>query len=111
MVPLETPERPYPNLRQLLGCYFHEGWRTDGETADEVLARAVRETVPSDRAAARGELDTLLAASIDDVELGRILLSDVGVVYDPAFDGLTERKWLQTVQEKLRDGEVTGLSA
>jgi hypothetical protein len=53
--------QPYPELRQLFGTYLNAEFMRRYGSVPEALAAYRRETGPGHRAAARGELDRLIA--------------------------------------------------
>jgi hypothetical protein len=88
----------HANLDQLLYS-FHEDWKLDASTADDVVSRYACDS-PEDhlRLVAR-ELDDLLATS-DEPALERYL-DEIGCQYTPSVHGQTNRAWLQHVRALL----------
>ena len=94
-------DREYPALYQLFGGYFHEDWRDESGTPDEAVRSFVRDAPPDAVAAARRELERLLAGGYDDGALTRVLEAGFGCTYAPAGDGIATTDWLASVRSLL----------
>jgi len=90
------------SLFQLCGAYFHQDAFLDHPNADAIIQFYVE----SERAEAvrRASLDIekLLSSPLDEIELRRILVSDLLCHYDACADGWsTYRAWLEHVKAIL----------
>ena len=82
-----------PSFAQMYSAYFHEDWRLDDASADEVVKRYLRVTPPEEVGRLANELTGLLASHQSEVLLRAIL--GPFTTYDPAEDGLTVEAWTQ----------------
>jgi hypothetical protein len=82
----------YPSFADLFLC-FHEDWRLDDASADEVVKRYLRVVPPEEVDRLADELRSLLAEHRSE----EVLRADLGPFtnYDPAEDGLTVEQWIQ----------------
>lgn len=85
----------YPSFADLYGSYFHEDWRLDDASADEVVKRYLRVAQPEEVDRLADELTGLLAEHRSE----EVLRATLGPFthYDPAEDGLTVEVWTQHV--------------
>jgi hypothetical protein len=83
----------YPSFADLYANYFHEDWRLDDASADEVVKRYLRVTPPEEVGRLANELTGLLASHQSE-EVLRAILGPF-TTYDPAEDGLTVEAWTQ----------------
>jgi hypothetical protein len=92
----------FPALFQLFGGYFNEDWREEYPTPAAAIA-AFKVEAPRDAVrATAAELDTLLAAGLDDDALSRLLDLGFGSNYVPQRDGIGVSTWLAEVRDALR---------
>ncbi len=84
----------YPSFADLF-VGFHEDWRLDDTSADEVVKRYLRVAPPEEVDRLADELRSLLAERRSEEGLS----ADLGPFtnYDPAEDGLTVEQWIQHV--------------
>jgi hypothetical protein len=83
-------------LRQFFGAYFHQDWDVEGATSwQDVITQFLSENPSSRARAARDDLRSWL----DDTaaEDAQSLPPDFCCDYDPASDGLTERRWVEQI--------------
>jgi hypothetical protein len=92
-------DEDYPELGQFLGGYFHEDHGLYGDTWQEIVDYYVADFGPNSRREAVAELDRLLAANGDDLQLDQALAA-VGLAY-LLPDGLDARTWLTAVRDRL----------
>jgi len=59
----------YPNLDNLIGCYFHQDWQTEGPTVDAVLEIYLKGYSAEYPSLVLAELRALLQRSDVEVEL------------------------------------------
>ena len=81
----------YPSFADLYANYFHEDWRLDDASADEVVKRYLRVTPPEEVGRLANELTGVLASQQSE-EVLRAVLGPF-TTYDPAEDGLTVEAW------------------
>jgi hypothetical protein len=93
--------RKFPELEQLLGCYFHQDW-TDEFDEDALVLKAIIKSESKDRlAVAVSELDVLLNLGLSEAELSLVLVSQLGCYFDPGAKGLTCLQWLKQVHHEF----------
>jgi len=87
----------YPNFADLYANYFHQDWRLDDASADDVVKRYLRVAPPEEVDRLADELTAVLAAHRSE----GVLRADLGPFnnYDPAEDGLTVELWTQHLLE------------
>ncbi|WP_106856682.1 contact-dependent growth inhibition system immunity protein [Caballeronia novacaledonica] len=91
----------FPELEQLLGCYFHQDW-TEEFDEDTLALQAIIESASQDRlAAAAAELDVLLGLGLSEAELSLVLVDQLGCYFDPKAKGSTCSQWLKQVRHKF----------
>jgi len=93
-------EEEFPNLCQLMGCYFHQDWDLTGPDTESVLAEYARVTPVNRMSLARAEIARLLSRGTDESELARDL-DALGSYYYPGGDGITYVEWLRKVADCL----------
>ena len=107
-------EVAYPRLYRFLACYFHEDWydqvtlpeeRLVGgpEPEPDVFRRAVRAYATdagAEAAMTLVELDRLLASSLSDLDLGKLLSDGFHIRYWPGSHA-AYRQWLREVRTTL----------
>jgi CdiI immunity protein len=87
------------SLDYLVGAYFHQDWKIEGEKVEDVLDLFARND-PHRVLAARDEAASLLERALPEDELGADLRAR-GLQYRPEGDGLTHREWLELVIRQL----------
>ena len=92
-------ERDYPALRRLFGAYFHQDWQDEYVTSTNAVQAFLRAAPYAAVDTTRHELDGVLASTLDDEELGRLLRDGFDCNYVPQANDLGNRAWL----EQLRD--------
>lgn len=93
----------FPNLGEFLGCYFHQDWTCDDESAIAVVDRYLREWPNEEVQAAVKEIRQLLEEAENEAELRAAVLK-LGSYYEVGADGLTYREWLESVSERIAVG-------
>ena len=88
----------YPNLDNLIGCYFHQDWQTEGPTVDAVLETYLKEYSAEYPPLILVELRALLLLSDAEVE---VELEKMGCEYAPEGDNTSYRKWLERMESRL----------
>jgi hypothetical protein len=88
----------YPNLDNLIGCYFHQDWQTEGPTVDAVLETYLKEYSAEYPPLVLAELRALLQRSDAEVEAE---LDKMGCEYSPEGDNTTYREWLDRMEARL----------
>ncbi|MDF0553645.1 contact-dependent growth inhibition system immunity protein [Kamptonema sp. UHCC 0994] len=92
----------FPNLDQFFGGYFHQDWDLEDTDAEAVLNRFLLEAKSSTVEQVCQEIDKLLAIKFDEKELSNILIYDLGCCYNPEFQKMSNRKWLDWLQSYLK---------
>jgi hypothetical protein len=75
----EMAEQRYQDLWQFLGCYLHQDWPVFHGSPEGAVDDAIRESSRERCQAALTQLDQVVAAAEDDVDLRRILNDCFGV--------------------------------
>ncbi|WP_250527498.1 contact-dependent growth inhibition system immunity protein [Caballeronia sp. GAWG2-1] len=92
----------FPELEQLLGCYFHQDW-TEEFDEDTLVLQAIIKSESKDRlAAAASELNILLGLGLSEAELSLVLVNQLGCYFDPRAKGLTCLQWLKQVSHEFK---------
>ena len=75
----ELAEERYQDLCQFLGCYLHQDWPVFHGSPEGAVDDAIRESSRERCQAAKSQLDEVVVAAEDDVDLRRILNDCFGV--------------------------------
>ena len=97
---LDDPASACPQLRQLLGGYFHQDWVIERDDWQEIVRDYVAESPHGAVMESVAELGDLLGAGLSEAELGTVL-DRLGGSIDPSALGLTRAAWLQAVRARL----------
>ena len=92
----------YPALLRLFGAYFHQDWQDEYTTSSGAVQAFLSEAPYATVEAVRHELERLLASTLDDDYLGRLLRDGFDCNYVPQVDELTNRAWLARLVEVMR---------
>jgi len=95
----------YPDLEQFLGCHFHQDWDLDFDNWVAGVSQFLSNWPPQFVLAVRKELNRLLARGLEDQELGRLLLCELGCYYDPTPDGISYTEWLCQIRDQLEKAD------
>lgn len=90
----------YKNLEEFLGCYFHQDWASDDESASAVVERYLSEWPSDGVLAVVDEIEQLLKETKSEDDLRKAVMK-LGCYYEPGADALTYRQWLASVGERL----------
>lgn len=93
----------FPNLGEFLGCYFHQDWPCDDESAIAVIERYLSEWPRDEVLAVIEEIGQLLEEVRNEADLRAAVLK-LGSYYEVGADGLTYREWLESVSKRLALG-------
>jgi hypothetical protein len=93
----------YQNLEELLGCYFHQDWTSDDDSAPAVVERYLSEWPSDGVLAVVDEIGQLLREIKSEDDLRKVVMK-LGCYYEPGADALTYREWLASVSERLAAG-------
>jgi hypothetical protein len=87
----------FQSFAEMYADYFHEDWRLEDSSADDVVRCYRRFAPPSEVDRLGGELTSLLASHPSE----DALKADLGPFtnYDPAEDGLSVRAWMEHLLE------------
>lgn len=90
-------------LRQFFAGFFHQDWRVEADTPDQVISNYANQL--TDRSTL-GELSEAIAAFIadhpDEDDLANALFRQLGCYYAPKAIGESTKQWLLHVAEKLK---------
>ncbi len=95
-------EHEYPYLETLIGCWFHQDWKIDGDTLEAVIASFKKVTTPADCAETRADIGRLLSRYNDQAlpqEFVWLFQPDVTV---EGWHGMSTQQWLARIDELLR---------
>src|SRR5215831_10898718 len=85
-------------VKDFFASYFHEDWRLDAESPDEVIAAYFQEHGSvDDLEAFRRGLTHFLHTVQDDAVLSDRLHRAFGCYFDPQASGTSTREWLERV--------------
>jgi len=90
------------DLKQLLSCYFSQDWPDEFVSDVSALAAYVRGEPKEYVVSAIAQLELLLAKSLTEEQLGNLLVHTLGCYFNPGYQGLTNRQWLERVRENLQ---------
>lgn len=88
-------------LGQLLGCYFHQDWLHEFDSNISVIHTIVESESAEQLARGVEEIDDILATSLSEDDLEKVINGQVGCYFDPVSDGVTYEIWLKQVREKF----------
>lgn len=90
-------------LKNFFGAYFHEDWEMYSTEPDDVVALFLRaEPNPEEVARIATQIHVYVRAHVNDEDLDRGLLKELGCYYSPNADGYRVRDWLLHVVALLR---------
>lgn len=95
-------DRKLNNLVQFFGAYFHQDWPLDDPTPEAVIERFLKKTPAEEVQKVVGELDELLALSLTEDELRRMLFEELLCYYLPTETSV--RNWLARLRASLVGG-------
>ncbi len=87
-------------LEHLLKAFFNQDWPYNGPNAQAVLREYVRRNPRYEIELAHAGARELLERTPSEAELGSAL-DELGLEYDPAFEGRSHRQWLKLVIDAL----------
>jgi len=93
----------YKNLEELIGCYFHQDWTSDDDSASAVVERYLSEWPIDGVLAVVDEIGQLLKDTKSEGDLRKVVMK-LGCYYEPGADALTYREWLASVRARLAAG-------
>jgi CdiI immunity protein len=95
-------DRKFPKLRNLLGGYFHQDWKSDYDwqgnqpNFEEVIQFYKTVNPKNTVSQATNELREFLDLPLDELDL-KNALQDVGVFYSPKTRKMTYKQWLESI--------------
>jgi len=97
----QDPGNLYPNLDSLIGGWFHEDYRIDGETLEQIIGSYKKVYPVQDCHGTRTDIKRFLEARTDlQVKEDFVRIFRPGV--DPEAWGISTRQWLLRIDELLR---------
>jgi len=98
-------------LKHLAEAYFHQDYDLESTNAEAVVAAFAKGEGPGAVRELVCEIDGLLAAPTDEVQLADLWVKMLGAASDPVDHGETHREWLAHVRNLLpptQNDDVTG---
>jgi CdiI immunity protein len=95
----------FPWFANLYSAYFHEDWRFDETTSDDVIRRYMEFQPPEEVAALKAEMEALVATNLSEAELDRVLGPFIS--FRPVEDGMTIREWVEHLLAVIHEGETS----
>ncbi|WP_123533148.1 contact-dependent growth inhibition system immunity protein [Pseudomonas fluorescens] len=91
----------FPEIHDFFGSYFHQDWREEHETADQVINDFLQASDKGTLRLVRNELQSLLLEKKDELSLRAYLLKELSCYYCYWNEGVTGELWLRQIAEKL----------
>jgi hypothetical protein len=99
-----TMQHSYPNLSALMGGVFHQDWRFDHDSAEDVLSEEVFSQPVEDRRAFLSEVEHFLR-EITTEDGARAALRSTGTGFRARYDaGEDTLPWLRSLRSRLVAG-------
>jgi hypothetical protein len=95
-------------LRQFFAGFFHQDWRVEADTPDQVISNYADQ--PSDRSTPAGLSEAIVAFIADHPDEGDLadaLFRELGCYYAPKAIQQPTKQWLSHVAEKLTTSNET----
>ena len=90
------------SLREFFAGYFHEDWRVEANTPDQVISNYAAQLSDRSRVAElRDAIIAFIADHPDEDDLANALLGEFDCYYSPKALGRSTKQWLLHVAEKL----------
>ncbi|MBV4488925.1 hypothetical protein HU727_025360 [Pseudomonas sp. SWRI153] len=86
-----------PNLFQFLAGYFHEDWRYDNETEDDVTRRFIIESPCETVAKVKNEISLVLNNFHNEKEMQAFLFDEIKCSYYYLYAWPSGKSWLEHV--------------
>lgn len=103
ILPTQSGDTRYPELRQLFAGYFNPDWDLIyGPDPWAALTRYLAESAAPEIDRAATQLEELLARDLSERELSSLLVAELWCAYDAAAHGWTYRGWLNQVGRRAR---------
>jgi hypothetical protein len=90
----------YEVLEEFAVSAFNQDYDLDSANPDEAVIGFVRRRPHRSMAGLIGELDSLIASTLDEDQIDEIW-TEAGGNYDPRDDGMTYREWFAHVRDLL----------
>jgi NifU-like protein involved in Fe-S cluster formation len=87
----------FPILYQLFGGYFHQDWKCDHDTEDEVIRTFVAEASSETLSKVKDELKFILRTTQNEDQIQEILFEEIGCSYYYPYAWPSGRAWLEHV--------------
>ncbi|GKX60081.1 contact-dependent growth inhibition system immunity protein [Leminorella grimontii] len=88
------------NINYLLSAYFHQDWRCDANSADEIIINFKNFESPKTVEKLRNEIDNLLLLN---QEIGQNFIYENDGNYNPNTDGLSVTEWFKRILQLLTE--------
>lgn len=96
------------SLFQFFAGFFHQDWRVEAETPDQVISQfASQQSDPSTLAELSDSIIAFIADHPDEDDLANALFRELGCYYSPKAIGKSTKDWLQHVAKALLAGKPT----
>lgn len=97
----------YPNIAALMGGAFHQDWRSDHDSVEDVLVEEVFSGPVEDRRAFLDELEDFLREFTTE-DGARAALRSTGTGFRARFDvGADTLPWLRSLRSRLAGGPAS----
>jgi len=91
----------HDELTNFFSSYFHEDWRCEAETTEQIVQIYLRTALPAEVARLRAAITAYAENEPDNEALEEKLLSELRCYYLPSADGLMAKDWLMGVADLL----------
>jgi hypothetical protein len=89
-------------LHQFFAGYFHEDWRTEANSVDDVIRSFVGQQDSHQFARLGDAIAAFVEDHPNDDELDKALFEELGCYYSPRTEGISTRSWLLGLTAKLQ---------
>lgn len=91
----------FPEIHDFFGSCFHQEWREEHDTADQVVNDFLQTSDMETLLLVRNELHSLLMTNKDESSLRTYLLKELSCYYCYWFEWATGELWLRQIAEKV----------
>ena len=93
--------RDFPEIHDFFGSCFHQEWREEHDTADQVVNDFLQTSDMETLLLVRNELHSLLMTNKDESSLRTYLLKELSCYYCYWSEWATGEVWLSQIAEKV----------
>ena len=96
---MTMPAEDIDVLGQLLGCYFHQDWPDEFESADQAI-QAITESESREQLLRGAKaIDRLLVVERSEADWRIVMTDKIGCYFEPDSEGLKYAAWLRKVRD------------